>query len=135
MTAPARPSAQAAAPVAAIAPRRALLTVPVVPERGTRLAIKQDSRATRNAFAWRRMFRLRCLLGGHSDYLAREPHRLFLRCGECGRCTHGWSIGLDPPRVTAPIARLTDGRATRPGRQQPGLRMLHDHPERVGNAS
>jgi hypothetical protein len=135
MTARARPSANAAAPVAAIAPRRALLTAPVVPELGTRLAFKQDSRATRDAFAWRRMFRLRCLLGGHADYLAREPHRLFLRCGECGRCTRGWVIGLDPPRVTAPIARLTDSRAAPPGRQRPGLRMFGDHTERVGNAS
>ncbi len=134
MTAATRPSANTAAPVAAIATRRAGLTAPVVPERGPKLAFK-GARATRIAFAWLRVFRLRCQLGGHADYLAREPHRLFLRCGECGRCTRGWVIGLDPPRVTAPIARLTDSRAAPPGRQRPALRVFGDHTERVGNAS
>jgi hypothetical protein len=99
-----------------------------------RLAFKR-TRAMRGAFAWLRIFKVRCQLGGHSDYLAREPHRLFLRCGECGRCTRGWAIGLDPPRVTAPIARLPESRAARPGRPRPGLRMFGDHTERVGNGS
>jgi hypothetical protein len=132
MTAAARPSANAAAPVAALAARRAVLTAPVVPGLGTQSF--NGARATRIAFAWLRVFRLRCQLGGHADYLAREPHRLFLRCGECGRCTRGWVIGLDPPRVTAPIARLTDSRAAPPGRQRPGLRVFGDHTEHVGNA-
>jgi hypothetical protein len=133
MTPAARPSAHAVAQIATIAPRRAELPLPVMPQPGTRLAFN-GSRATHDAFAWRRIFRLRCLLGGHSDYLAREPRRLFLRCGECGRCTRGWVIGLDLPRVTAPMARLTDKHAA-PGRQLPGLRMFGDHTERVGRAS
>jgi len=134
MTAAARPSANAAAQAAAIATRRVVLMAPIEPGLGTQLAFT-GARATRDAFAWLRVFRLRCLVGGHSDYLAREPRRLFLRCGECGRCTRGWVIGLDPLRVTAPIARLTDSRAAPPGRQRPGRRMFGDHPERVGNAS
>jgi hypothetical protein len=134
MTAAARPSANAAAQVAAIATRRAVLMAPIEPGLGTQLVFK-GARATRIAFAWLRVFRLRCQLGGHADYLAREPRRLFLRCGECGRCTRGWVIGSDPPRVTAPIARLTDSRAAQPGRQRPGLRVFGDHTERVGNAS
>jgi hypothetical protein len=115
MTQAARPSARTASQVAALAPPRAGLTALAMPESGTRLACK-DSRATRDAFSWRRVFRLRCLLGGHFDYLAREPRRLFLRCGECGRCTRGWVIGLDPPRVTAPIARLTGSGPYAPAR-------------------
>jgi hypothetical protein len=134
MTAAARPSANAAAQAAAIATRHVVLMAPIEPGLGTQLAFK-GACATRDAFAWRRIFRLRCLLGGHSDYLAREPRRLFLRCVDCGRCTRGWVIGLDPPRVTAPIARLTDSRAAPPGRQRPGLRVFGDHTERVGNAS
>jgi hypothetical protein len=97
--------------------------------------IRNDSGGTRDAFAWRRVCRLRCLLGGHSDYLAREPHRLFLRCGEWGRCTRGWVIGLDLPRVNAPIARLSDSRAAPPGRRRPGLRMFRDHTGPVEHAS
>jgi hypothetical protein len=52
-----------------------------------------------------RLVSVRCLMIGHDDLLAREPHRLFLRCAECGRCTRGWVIGTNPPRVTAPIVR------------------------------
>lgn len=47
---------------------------------------------------------VRCLIIGHDDHLARELHRLFLRCAECGRCTRGWAIGTNPPRITAPVA-------------------------------
>ena len=134
MTPAARPFAHAAAQVAAITPRRAVLMALVVPEPGNRLAF-DGSRAMRGAFARLWGFRLRCLLGGHSDYLAREPRRLFLRCGECGRCTRGWVIGLNPPRVTAPIARLTDSRAAPPWRQRPELRMVGDHTGPGGHAS
>ena len=51
---------------------------------------------------FRRSFRpsrLRCLMFGHDDTLAREPRRLFLRCELCGRQTCGWTIG--PPPGTA----------------------------------
>jgi hypothetical protein len=54
--------------------------------------------------AFLRPITLRCLIIGHDDYLTRMPHRLFLRCGECGRCTRGWVIGMSPPQITAPVA-------------------------------
>jgi hypothetical protein len=44
--------------------------------------------------------RVRCLLGGHDDAFAREPHRLYLRCRECGRSTHGWAVGGHPAPVS-----------------------------------
>jgi hypothetical protein len=53
---------------------------------------------------------------GHDDQLAREPYRLFLRCAECGRCTRGWVIGANPPRVTAPIVSRAASRAARSSR-------------------
>lgn len=49
--------------------------------------------------------RLHCLIFGHDDGFAREPNRLFLRCGECGRVTRGWAIASSVPRVTAPVLR------------------------------
>jgi hypothetical protein len=49
----------------------------------------------RRVLTWLNPVRLRCLIVGHDDYLAREPHRLFLRCGECERSTRGWTIGPD----------------------------------------
>lgn len=65
--------------------------------------------------------RLRCLVLGHDDTLAREPNRLFLRCGACGRQTRGWTIGRAPgvPRPPAPFETATASglpriRATRP---------------------
>ncbi len=50
-------------------------------------------------------FSVRCLIFGHDDQLGREQHRLFLRCADCGRCTSGWVIGTNAPRMTAPVAR------------------------------
>jgi hypothetical protein len=46
-------------------------------------------------------FRLRCLILGHEDSFAREPRRLMLRCGTCGRETVGWTIGPGAPVVMA----------------------------------
>jgi hypothetical protein len=63
--------------------------------------LRPDTTAVRDVFSWLRPIRARCLLVGHDDYLSREPHRLFLRCGECGRRTPGWPIGMSPPRITA----------------------------------
>lgn len=57
--------------------------------------------AARVSAGWCSPMRWRCGLVGHDDQLAREPRRLFLRCGACGRCTRGWTIGANPPRVTA----------------------------------
>ncbi len=42
-------------------------------------------------------------LFGHDDGFAREPNRLFLRCGECGRSTCGWAIASSAPRVAAQL--------------------------------
>jgi hypothetical protein len=47
--------------------------------------------------------RVHCLLFGHDDGFAREPNRLFLRCGECGRSTRGWTIATSAPRVAAQL--------------------------------
>jgi hypothetical protein len=58
-------------------------------------------------FGWLNPIRLRCLLVGHDDYLAREPHRLFLRCGQCQRCTRGWAIGPDPRQPRLQPARTS----------------------------
>jgi len=74
---------------------------------------RADTTALRGAFSWLRPVRARCLLVGHDDYLSREPHRLLLRCGECGRRTPGWSIGMSPPRVTAPALVRTPALVTR----------------------
>jgi hypothetical protein len=65
------------------------------------------------------LVRLHCLVFGHDDGFAREPNRLFLRCGDCGRTTRGWVIASSVPRVTAPVLRrslaLTPaGRRSRP---------------------
>jgi hypothetical protein len=49
--------------------------------------------------------RVRCLLFGHDDGFAREPNRLFLRCGECGRGTRGWAVATSAPRITARLPR------------------------------
>jgi hypothetical protein len=77
--------------------------------------LRPDTTAVRNGFSWLRPVRVRCLLVGHDDYLSREPHRLLLRCGECGRRTPGWPIGMSPPRITAAarpraVAIITPGR-------------------------
>jgi hypothetical protein len=61
--------------------------------------------------------RLRCLVFGHDDTLAREPKRLFLRCDLCGRQTRGWTIGPPP------------GTAERPG---PSRSMTSRRPHRLG---
>lgn len=65
--------------------------------------------------------RVRCFVFGHDDTLAREPNRLFLRCGTCGRHTCGWTIGQPPevPPVRTSFATVTSGslqsiRAVRP---------------------
>jgi hypothetical protein len=58
-------------------------------------------------------FRLRCLIMGHEDAFARQPHRLMLRCAACGRETAGWAIGPGAPtaavatRPATPFSRLT----------------------------
>jgi hypothetical protein len=61
--------------------------------------------------------RLRCLLFGHDDTLAREPRRLFLRCDLCGRQTRGWTIGPPPEAAgrLAPSRNMTPRRAHRLG--------------------
>jgi hypothetical protein len=70
--------------------------------------------------------RMRCLLFGHDDRIAREPNRLLLRCDECGRRTPGWAIATSAPRRDA---RLLD-RSVRSGkgdwwrRAPPPLRIL-----------
>lgn len=78
-------------------------------------AVSTARLALRDRAAWLSPTRWRCLLVGHDDQLAREPLRLFLRCGACGRCTRGWAIGTNPPLVTAALAkrprRPTVGRA------------------------
>ena len=57
-------------------------------------------------------FRLRCLIMGHEDAFARQPHRLMLRCAACGRETVGWAIGPGAPtaavatRHATPFSRL-----------------------------
>jgi hypothetical protein len=66
----------------------------------------------RGTFSALRPVRLRCLIVGHDDYLAREPLRLFLRCGACGRGTHGWVMAANRPRVTAGIVRRGRREAT-----------------------
>ena len=43
------------------------------------------------AFRWLR--RARCGLGGHTMMLQFEPHRLSMRCHNCGEETPGWAIG------------------------------------------
>lgn len=93
---------QALAQLAAIASAGALPDVPP-PSGSTSWSafLWPDMTAMRHAFSWLRPIRARCLLVGHDDYLSREPHRLFLRCGECGRRTPGWPIGMNPPRITA----------------------------------
>jgi hypothetical protein len=71
--------------------------------------------------------RMHCLLFGHDDGFAREPHRLFLRCGECGRSTRGWAIASSVPRVAAQVpvqnARASVQRDLSP-RSSPTLRLL-----------
>lgn len=71
-----------------------------VPIAASRLALRAGT-------GWVYPTRWGCLLVGHDDQLAREPRRLFLRCGACGRCTRGWAIGTNPPRVTAARASLS----------------------------
>jgi hypothetical protein len=70
--------------------------------------------------------RMRCVLFGHDDRIARELNRLLLRCDECGRRTPGWAIATKAPRLDA---RLLD-RSVRSGRGDwcrralPPLRIL-----------
>ena len=41
---------------------------------------------------------LRCLVHGHQNLWHWEPGHIFLRCGECGRETPGWTLDLPTPR-------------------------------------
>ena len=71
--------------------------------------------------------RVHCLLFGHDDGFAREPNRLFLRCGECGRSTRGWAIATSAPRVAAQLPGQNAGtrvQRDRSRRSSPTLRML-----------
>lgn len=56
-------------------------------------------------------FRLRCLILGHEDAFARQPRRLMLRCGACGRETVGWAIGPNGPVPTPALASSSVRRA------------------------
>lgn len=79
-----------------------------------RPAAAARTRVARRASGHRTLVSARCLMIGHDDLLAREPHRLFLRCAECGRCTRGWVIGMSPPRVTASVVSRVASPTSRP---------------------
>ena len=68
--------------------------------------------------------RVRCLLLGHEDGFAREPGRLFLRCSECGRSTHGWVVGTSPPRDVPVGGRVRRVGSVDRGRSPGGLRVV-----------
>lgn len=76
----------------------------------TRRAVGRARETFRQFTAGLGRVRIRCLLFGHDDSVAREPNRLLLRCGECGRRTRGWAIATSVPR---PAARLAGRNAPR----------------------
>ena len=55
-----------------------------------------------------------CRMIGHDDLLACEPHRLFLRCAECRRCTRSWVISMRPQLVTASVVSRVASPTSRP---------------------
>jgi hypothetical protein len=52
--------------------------------------------------------RLRCLILGHDDALARGSKRLLLRCAACGRETAGWAVGPESHDAGQPGSRTFD---------------------------
>src|SRR5688572_28313294 len=54
---------------------------------------------------WARFQRGLCGLHGHDDIMRFAPHRLYLECLSCGRCTTGCDLrAADPPGVRS-VAR------------------------------
>jgi ribosomal protein S27E len=49
--------------------------------------------------------RLACAVMGHQTVMHFEPHRLALRCVECGHETPGWNLGEFMPRAVPPQTR------------------------------
>lgn len=83
--------------------------------------------------------RMHCLIVGHDDGVAREPNRLFLRCGECGRSTRGWAIASSVPRVAGQLpgqnAQTRAVHSDRSRHSSPTLRMLRKEPDAAGRVS
>lgn len=68
---------------------------------------------------FRQVIQLLCAIGGHDLVLHFEPHRLSLRCTNCGYQSRGWEIGesrrqdLHPVQATSRMERTP----SRPARQ------------------
>jgi len=99
-------------------------------------AVRFAVSALRHFTLGRAVTRMRCLVIGHDDGLAREPKRLYLRCAECGRSTRGWAIATTSPRLTAPVTvrkpLVRDVPREHARRHAPALRVLRKEPDEAG---
>jgi hypothetical protein len=48
---------------------------------------------------------IKCIVLGHDDRMRRASGRVFLKCEECGRETHGWYLGRESARTVSPGTR------------------------------